>query len=255
MIADLKGKAVLVTGASSGIGAAAARAFGANGCRVALHCHTGRDRAQALADELRTLGSEAVVVSGDVTQPGVPARIVFETVAALGRIDVLINNAGGLVDRRPVAEYDEAFIDSILALNVKQVVFFVSAVAQVMRSQGGGGSIINLGSSAARHGGGVGAALYAGTKGFIASATHGWAKELARDGIRVNAVSPGVITTPFHARFTSAEALGKSRSSILLDRLGTPEECTGMMLYLASDVMSSFVTGQVMEVNGGQVMP
>ena len=255
MITDLQGKVVLVTGASSGIGAAAARAFGAHGCKVAVHCHTGRDRAQAVAEAVHEVGGAAVVLSGDVTQPGVPARLVAETVRAFGHLNILINNAGGLVGRRGVADYEDVFLDSILALNVKQVAHFVGAAARIMREQGTGGSIINLGSSAARHGGGIGAALYAGTKGFIASATHGWAKELARDRIRVNAVSPGVILTPFHAAFTNEEALGKSKSSILLNRLGTPEECTGMMLYLASESMSSFVTGQVLEVNGGQVMP
>jgi 3-oxoacyl-[acyl-carrier protein] reductase len=96
---------------------------------------------------------------------------------------------------------------------------------------------------------------YAGTKGFVSSATRGWAKELSGDGIRVNAVSPGVIDTPFHERFTSAEALAMSRAAIPMQRIGTAEECAGAMLFLASDAMSGYITGQIIEINGGQAMP
>ena len=254
-MSDLKGKVVLVTGASSGIGAAAARAFGAAGCRVAVHCHTGLERAETVATDVRNAGGDAVVLDGDVTAAGVPRRIVAQTVDAFGRIDILVNNAGGLVARVKVADYDDAYLDAILALNVRQVAYCVREAVRAMRAQGGGGCIINVSSSAARHGGGVGSVIYAATKGFISSATHGWAKELAGDDIRVNAVSPGVIMTPFHEGFTPPEALEASRAAIPQKRIGEARECAGTMLYLASETMSSFVTGQVIEVNGGQIMP
>jgi 3-oxoacyl-[acyl-carrier protein] reductase len=143
----------------------------------------------------------------------------------------------------------------VLELNVKQVVRFIREGAVQMRRQGAGGSIINLSSIAARNGGGPGSVIYAAAKGFIATATRGWAKELVRDRIRVNAVSPGVIMTPFHERFSTPEQLAAMQATIPMDRLGTAEECVGAFLYLASEQMSGYVTGQIIEVNGGQYMP
>jgi 3-oxoacyl-[acyl-carrier protein] reductase len=127
--------------------------------------------------------------------------------------------------------------------------------ATQMRKQGGGGSIINVSSIAARNGGGPGSVLYAASKGFVSTATRGWAKELVTDGIRVNAVSPGVIMTPFHERYSTAEQLKAMQASIPMNRLGSPEDCVGAFLYLASEQMSGYVTGQIIEVNGGQYMP
>jgi 3-oxoacyl-[acyl-carrier protein] reductase len=97
--------------------------------------------------------------------------------------------------------------------------------------------------------------IYAAAKGFIATATRGWAKELVKDGIRVNAVSPGVIDTPFHERYSTAEQLAAMQATIPMNRIGTSEECVGAFLYLASQELSGYVTGQIMEVNGGQYMP
>jgi 3-oxoacyl-[acyl-carrier protein] reductase len=255
VLPDLKDKAVLITGASTGIGAAAARAFGRNGAKVAINYNASHDEAEAVAAAVREGGGEARLVRGDVTEPSAATQIVAETVAGFGRLDILINNAGALVKRVPVAEYTDDYVEAVLNLNVKQVVRFMREAATQMRKQGGGGSIINLSSIAARHGGGPGSVIYAAAKGFIATATRGWAKELVRDGIRVNAVSPGVIMTPFHERFSTPEQLATMQTTIPMDRLGTPEECVGAFLYLASGQMSSYVTGQIIEVNGGQYMP
>ena len=167
---------------------------------------------------------------------------------------MLINNAGGLVKRTRIEDYTEGFLDEVLRLNVTQVALFMREVIPVMRRQGGG-NVINVSSIAARHGGGAGAIVYAGAKGFISTATHGWAKEVAADRIRVNAVSPGVITTPFHERYSTAEQLKGMQATVPMNRLGTAEECAGTFVYLASDEMSGYVTGQVIEVNGGQYMP
>jgi len=167
---------------------------------------------------------------------------------------VLINNAGGLVGRTRIEDYSEAYVAQVLALNVTQVVLFMREVIPVMRRQKQG-NVINVSSIAARHGGGAGAIVYAGAKGFVATATRGWAKELVADGIRVNAVSPGVITTPFHERYSSPEQLKAMQATIPMNRLGTADECAGTFIYLASDAMSGYVTGQVIEVNGGQYMP
>ena len=254
MASDLKGKVVLITGASTGIGAAAARAFARHGSRLAVHYNSSRDAAEKVAADARALGGEAVLVGGDVTQPANVKRIVAEALTAFGRIDVLINNAGGLVARTRIEDYSEDFLQRVLSLNVVQVALFMREVIPVMRGQKKG-NVINVSSIAARHGGGAGAIVYAGAKGFISTATHGWAKEVVGDGIRVNAISPGVITTPFHERYSTAEQLKTMQATIPMNRLGSADECAGTFIYLASDELSGYVTGQVIEVNGGQYMP
>jgi 3-oxoacyl-[acyl-carrier protein] reductase len=255
IIPDLKDRVVLITGASTGIGAAAARAFGRNGARVAINYRSSQAEAEAVAEAVNRDGGQAVLIQDDVTEPEAASRILRQTVEAFGRLDVLINNAGALIRRTPVVEYTDDYLDALLDLNVKQVVRFMREGTVQMQSQGGGGAIINLSSIAARHGGGPGSVLYAATKGFIATATRGWAKELVKDRIRVNAVSPGVILTPFHERFSTAEQLATMQATIPMNRLGLAEECAGAFLYLASEQMSGYVTGQMLEVNGGQYMP
>jgi 3-oxoacyl-[acyl-carrier protein] reductase len=254
MAKDLKGKTVFITGASTGIGAAAARAFARLGSKVVIHYNASRDKAEAVASDCKALGAQTALVAGDVTQGANVKRIAAEALAAFGRIDVLINNAGGLVGRTRIEDYTDEFLAKVIALNVTQVAQFMREVIPVMRRQKSG-NVINVSSIAARNGGGGGAVVYASAKGFISTATRGWAKEVVGDGIRVNAVSPGVITTPFHERYSTAEQLQAMQATIPMNRLGTADECAGTFVYLASDAMSGYVTGQVIEVNGGQYMP
>ncbi|KFG69866.1 SDR family NAD(P)-dependent oxidoreductase [Microvirga sp. BSC39] len=253
-IPDLAGKVVLISGASTGIGAAAAIAFGRSKAHVAIHYNASETPARQVAEEVQAAGGEAFLIQADVTEPEAATRVVADTVEHFGRLDVLINNAGGLVKRTPVQDYTDEYVDAVLALNVNQVVRFVREGASHMRAQRSG-SIINVSSIAARHGGGPGSVIYAAAKGFISVATRGWAKELVKDGVRVNAVSPGVIMTPFHERYSTPEQLAAMQATIPMDRLGTAEDCVGAFLYLASDRLSGYVTGQIMEVNGGQYMP
>jgi 3-oxoacyl-[acyl-carrier protein] reductase len=254
MASDLKGKVVLITGASTGIGAAAALAFARLGSRLLIHYNASRDAAESVARDAKALGAEAHLVGGDVTQTANVKRIVAESLAAFGRIDVLINNAGGMIGRTKIEDYSDDYLRQVLALNVTQVAMFMHEAIPVMRKQGGG-NVINVTSIAARHGGGGGAIIYAGAKGFISTATRGWAKEVVADKIRVNAVSPGVITTPFHERYSTAEQLKAMQATVPMNRLGSADECAGTFVYLASDEMSGYVTGQIIEVNGGQYMP
>jgi len=254
MTSDLKGKTVLITGASTGIGAAAAREFARLGSKLIIHYNASKAAAEAVAADVRARGAEAVLVGGDVTHVANVTRVVADALAAFGRIDVLINNAGGLVKRTRIEDYTTDFLDEVLKLNVIQVAMFMREVIPVMRRQGGG-NVINVTSIAARNGGGGGAVMYAAAKGFISTATRGWAKEVVGDRIRVNAVAPGVITTPFHERYSTAEQLKAMQATVPMNRLGTAEECAGAFVYLASDAMSSYVTGQVIEVNGGQYTP
>ena len=254
MIADLKNKVVLVTGASTGIGAATAKGFAANGARVMVHYNASKAEAGAVVAEIIAAGGEAALVQGDISDRSVPARIVADTVKHFGRIDVLINNAGGMLGRKWLGEMDDAHYDRVMDLNVWSVVAFMREVAPLMKAQGGG-NIINVSSIAARHGGGGGSVLYASAKGFISTFTKGMAKELIGANIRVNAVSPGTITTPFHERYSTAEQLEAGRKTIPQGRLGIAEDCVGTFLFLASDALSGYLVGQVIEVNGGQYMP
>jgi 3-oxoacyl-[acyl-carrier protein] reductase len=254
MIADLKGKVILITGASTGIGAAAARAFGAEGGKVAIHYNRSKAEAEAVAGAVREAGGEAVTIQGDVSKSGVSESVVKACVEAFGCIDVLINNAGSMVRRCPLADSDDALAQDVFNTNVRSVIAGSRAAIAYFRRQGGG-NIINTTSVAARNGGGPGAVLYAASKGFVSTLTRGLAKELANDNIRVNAVAPGVILTPFHERYTTDAQLQAMSANIPMGRSGSSEECAGTYLYLASDNLSGYVTGQVLEVNGGQLMP
>ena len=254
MIPDLKSKVVLVTGASTGIGAATAKGFAANGARVMVHYNASKAEAGAVVAEIIAAGGEAALVQGNISDRSVPARIVADTVKHFGRIDVLINNAGGMLGRKWLGDMDDAHYDRVMDLNVWSVVAFMREVAPLMKTQGGG-NIINVSSIAARHGGGGGSVLYASAKGFVSTFTKGMAKELIGANIRVNAVSPGTITTPFHERYSTAEQLEAGRKTIPQGRLGIAEDCVGTFLFLASDSLSGYLVGQVIEVNGGQYMP
>ncbi|MGJ7545979.1 SDR family NAD(P)-dependent oxidoreductase [Variovorax sp. LT1R16] len=252
---DLQGKTALVTGASTGIGAAVAIAYGARGMRVAVHYNQSAGPAQAVVDTIVQAGGKAFAIQGDVRDSSAIARVVRDTHARLGGIDVLVNNAGSLVKRAPIAEFDDALFDEVLHINARSVLAFCREVVPLMRARGQGGSIVNVSSVAARNGGGPGAYLYAGAKGFVSTATHGLAKELAPDNIRVNAVAPGVIQTPFQDRFSTPAILESFKAGIPMGRIGEPDDCTGAFLYLASAQLSGYVTGQILEVNGGQYMP
>ena len=254
MIDDLRDKVVLITGASTGIGAAAARAFGANAARVVVHYHNSKAEAERLAAEFELACGRALPAAADITQGAAVDELVATTIREFGRIDVLVNNAGGLVKRVPIAEVTDALFDEVVRLNVWSVMAMCRASVPHLRRQGGG-SIINVSSIAARHGGGPSATLYAGAKGFVSTMTRGLAKELVADRIRVNAVAPGIIDTPFHERYSTPEQMRIMASTIPMGRLGSAGEVAGAFLFLASEAMSGYVTGQVLEVNGGALMP
>jgi len=245
---DLAGKAVVVTGGATGIGRAAAEAFAEAGCRVLVHYCEG-------ADEAHVLSARGIAIhQADLTDRGAPALLIAEAVKRFGRLDVLVNNAGGLVARVLAADADDRFIDKVFDLNVRQLIHCCRAALPGMIAQKSG-TIINVTSIAARSGGSAGASIYAGAKGFVSSFTRTLAREVAYHGIRVNAVSPGTIHTAFHERHSTPEKLEATRNLIPMARLGRPEDCAGTFLFLASDAAAGYLTGQVIEVNGGQLMP
>lgn len=245
---------VLITGASTGIGAALAKAFGAAAARVVVHYHHSAEAAQTVANDIGTGGGAALVVQADLQDATQLEAVVTQTLDHFGRIDILINNAGSLVQRQTVADMNDDTFQAIMDLNMTAVFRMCRQVIPIMRRQGNG-TIINVSSIAGRNGGAGGSVIYATSKGAVATFTRGLAKELAGDGIRVNALAPGVILTPFHERFTDAERMDAMVRTIPMGRAGTPEECVGAVFFLASERMSGYVTGQVIEVNGGQLMP
>jgi 3-oxoacyl-[acyl-carrier protein] reductase len=253
MIEDLAGRLVLITGASTGIGAAAAKAFASNRAEVALHYNASREAAEALATDIRENGGTAHLVAGDLSRHDEPARVVNAAAERLGGLDVLVNNAGSLIRRMPFAEISDSLIDQIFDLNARAVIAACQAAIPLMERRGGG-AIINVGSIAGSNGGGPGSSIYGAAKSFVHNLTRHLAVDLAAKNIRVNAVAPGVIATPFHAA-TPAERMEAMRRMVPLGRVGVAEDCAGTFLFLASTAMSGYVTGQIIHVNGGQLMP
>ena len=254
MFEELKDAVILVTGASTGIGAAAALAFGRLGAHVVVHYNASREAAEGVASEIESSGGKATLVQGDMSDGETAAAVVEHAIAAGGRLDVLVNNAGHMVDRIPVDDMDDEAFDRVLDLNARSAVAAIRAAVPQFRRQGRG-NVINVTSISARSGGSRGSVLYSGAKGFISTITHGLAKELAPENIRVNAVSPGVILTAFHEKYSTPEKLESQRQTVPLGRLGTAEDCAGAFLFLATDALSGYITGQVIEVSGGQIMP
>ncbi len=256
---DLKNKVVLITGASSGIGEAAALAFGRQGANVAVHYRSQQQAALAVVAKIQAAGSSAEAFHCDVMESAQLVQLVAAVHARFGRIDVLINNVGGMMRRIALSEASDEAIDEVFHFNARSMMVLCREVIPHMRTQGGG-SIINITSQAANTGGTRGAGLYAASKSYITTYTKGLAREVVRDGIRVNAMAPGVIDTPIHVAHASASVKDKEdlqaklKKSIPMGRLGRPDECAGVLLFLASEELSSYVTGQTIGVNGGSTM-
>jgi 3-oxoacyl-[acyl-carrier protein] reductase len=252
MLEDLRGKRALITGASTGIGAAVARELGRLGVSVAVHGNRNAEAARAVAAEIGGTGRPAPVVLGDVSRPAEAARIVEEAVAALGGLDILVNNAGAILERVTNAGFDEAMYRRVNDTNVLSILTVTKAAYPHLKAAGGG-SIINTGSIAGRFGGFLGSTVYAAAKAAVHSITRNAAREFAADGIRVNVVAPGFILTPFHDR-TPESVRTEAAAQIPMKRLGTAEDCVGAYVFLASNAMSGYITGQIIDVNGGQLM-
>jgi len=242
----------LITGASSGIGAATALEFGEHGSSVAVHYHRNREAAQEIVDQIQTQGGQAAAFQADLSRLEEADRLTNEVIERYGRIDVLVNNAGSLVDRRLLDEITPDFWETVVHTNLSSALWLTQAVARHMKAAGSG-AIINLSSVAARNGGSLGAMPYAAAKAGLLCMTKGLARELVSHGIRVNAVSPGVIDTPFHERFTGPERMRALVSLIPQGRAGTAEEIARVISFLGS-CEASHVVGETIEVNGGLLM-
>jgi 3-oxoacyl-[acyl-carrier protein] reductase len=247
---DLTGKGASVTGASSGIGAATAAVLAGLGAKVALGYFHNQEGVTRVCQEIITAGGTAVSIQSDVRKPEEARSLVQRAVDALGPVGILVNNAGSLIQRMPIREVTVESWDEVMDLNLKSAVICSQAVAPLMieRRQG---AIINVASIAARNGGGPGAGPYATAKAGLIAFTKSLAKELAPHGLRVNAVSPGVIDTPFHEVFSTPEMMANFVKGIPLGRVGAPAEIATVIAFLASEAASY---GETIEVNGGQLM-
>ncbi|HEV7475237.1 MAG TPA: 3-oxoacyl-ACP reductase family protein [Pyrinomonadaceae bacterium] len=249
---DLQGKVALVTGASSGIGRATAQALAANGARVAINFHRNEAGAEAARAEIVNRGGSAIVIQADVTRASDVQSLVDQTVVEFGPIDILVNNAGSLIERLKILELTEERWDEVIDLNLKSAFLCSKAVAASMMERKTG-AIINVSSIAGRNGGALGSIHYSTAKGGVITFTKGLAKELAPFGVRVNAISPGVIDTPYHEQFSSAEMMKTYAGMIPMGRVGTPVEVGKIICFLASDA-ASYLVGETIEINGGMFM-
>ena len=242
----LKGKTIVITGAGRGIGLAIAQLM--KECGATIIAHSGRTgTAQALSEISNS------VFEADLADRNSVKDFVSFVQAETSSIDVLINNAGTMLGRFPAAELTDEQYQQLVNLNQSSVVQITSALIPLLRKSKNG-SIINTVSISATTGGSPGSSIYSATKAFVSTYTKALARELAPDNIRANAVSPGTISTDFHKRYSTEEKLEATRKSIPLQRLGLAEDCSPAYVFLASEMLSGYITGQVLEINGGQLI-
>lgn len=245
---EFQGKTALVTGGARDIGRATSVRLAALGATVVVNYRNNRDAAEETLRAIEAAGGRGVLAQGDIAVASDVARIVdVASRAGNGRLDVLVNLAGGLVARKTIAEMDEAFWDQVIALNLKSV-FLTTKVALPLMPDGA--AIVNVSSQAARDGGGPGASAYATAKAGVSNFTRAMAKELGPRRIRVNCVSPGMIATQFHDTFTKPEVRQRVAGMTPLGREGRAEEVAEAIAFLASE-RASFINGESLEINGG----
>lgn len=243
-----EGKVALVTGGGRDIGRSVSERLAREGAKVVINYCNDEAAANETLAAIEAAGGTALLYRADVTQNAEVLALVEATCAAFGgRIDVLVNVAGGMIARKALAEIDEAFFDAVMDLNLKSTFLVTKAVVPRMAK---GGAIVNLSSLAGRDGGGPGASIYATSKGAVMTLTRGLAKELGPQGIRVNALCPGLIGTSFHDIFSKPEGRAAVAGNTPLRREGTPDDVAAAVAFLASDD-AAFLTGANVDINGG----
>lgn len=247
------GKIAIITGATGGIGFQVAKRLGLDGFTVVLNGiedKAGEERVQ----ELKAMNINAEYYGFDVTNEEAVTTNIEKIGNKYGKIDVLVNNAGGLGGRSRFEDMTTEFYRFVMALNLDSV-FFASRAAIPFLKKGDNSTIINYTSNAGWNAGGPGAGIYGTSKAGVHAITRALAKDLAEYGIRVNAVSPGTIDTPFHAQIksTKPEVFASWKNNIMLGRLGQPEEVAAVVSFLASKD-ASFITAETIQIGGGQAL-
>ena len=245
---ELTGKTAIVTGGARDIGRAISINLAKRGANVVVNYFRKRKDATETLRQIEAAGGKGIIVKGDMTQSKSVKALVKKAQKAFGKeIHILVNNAGGLVARKKLQEMDEEFWDYLMTLNLKSVFLMTQATAPHMPK---GSSIINLASQAGRDGGGGGASAYATSKGGVMTFTRAMAKELGPDGIRVNALCPGMIATTFHDTFTPDNVREIVANKTPLRREGSADEIGQFVACMASNE-TSFITGANIDINGG----
>jgi len=243
-----KDKVAIVTGGGRDIGKSISLRLAAEGAKVVINYRSDEAAAKATLNAIETAGGTALLARADVTKADeVVALVKAATDAFGGKVDILVNCAGGMVARKTLAEMDEAFFDTVMDLNLKSAFLVTKAVLPHLES---GAAIVNIASQAGRDGGGPGASIYAASKGALMTLTRSWAKELGPQGIRVNALNPGLIGTSFHDIFSKPEGRAAVAGNTPLRREGHPDEVAAAVAFLASGD-ASFLTGTNVDINGG----
>ncbi len=246
----ITGKKVLITAGAQGIGESITKHFIESGAHVAIHYFSSAATATKLVDYAQSKGLKAVAVSGDLTKEEDANTLVNKTVEALGGLDILINNAGSLVARKMLNDIETDFWHKVMDINMTSMLF-VTRAAKPHLVKNENSSIVNLSSLAGRKGGHAGSLAYATSKGAILTFTRALASELGPDGVRVNAVAPGLILgTSFHDTHTTKESAAKTIAGIPIQRAGNAADVARAVLYLASEY-DGFITGATLDINGG----
>ncbi|MBT8419163.1 MAG: SDR family oxidoreductase [Silicimonas sp.] len=243
----LEGQGAIVTGGGRDIGLAVALKLASEGASVAINYFSSSSGADEAVETITANGGKAFAMQGDLTKQADVDALVSKTVADFGGINVLVNNAGGLVERKKIAEMPIDLWETIMDLNLTSTFRMTKAALAHMKT----GAIVNLASQAARDGGGPGAAAYATSKGAIMTMTRALAKELGPD-IRVNALCPGMIDTDFHNVHTPDAGRRGFEAAAPMKRQGNTDDTANLVLFLACND-SAFITGTNIDINGGML--
>ena len=247
---ELNNKKIIVTGSSTGIGFETAIEFLNLNAKVIFH---GNNSIKDLEKKIKnkSKSNKFHIIQSDFSDINNVQKFIEEAVTFLGGLDVLVNNAGTMIGRYNLLDIQNKDFDKIFDLNAKSVFFLIKHSLQEFKKNKEG-CIINVSTISARSGGSVGSSVYASSKAFVSSLTRSLVSELSPLNIRINAISPGTIDTKFHQQYSTKEKLEKTKNLIPMKRLGNSFDCVGPIIFLSMKSLSGYITGQVIEVNGGQ---